>query len=513
MRLTRWLKTLGMAMLPLGAAHAAVYTCDSVACLGVAILAANSTVEPDSIELAPRRYVLASPATDDLPFGPTGFPVVTSTITIRGNNAILQRAFYGCSVSQPTQNPFRLFGISSRGRLILQDLTLTAGCALGFPGDERGIGGAGGAIINDGGFLSLTRVTLSGNKARAGGALFSTRGTVLSTATSIVNNEAEHSGGGVALEEASAVFNAAIVQSNLSSSGGGLSILRGETQFNGRVLANGSTHSGGGFMVRDGILRIRDSEVGANRTTGPSGAGVAMVAGTLQVTRTTISANFCPRCQGGGVAVRDLDTGLQSFIRQSTIYGNSAAREGGGISARQGLAEFGTAPLLRVENSTLGMNFADTGAAVHAEAVAGSTVATVALVNVTLARNFAYRRGDALAVAGDGTILVLNTIVSSESSSAAENCFPVAAAGFISTGHNLGEDTTCNLVSIGDLSGVAAGLFPYAETGAPGGGHFPLGAGSLAIDAGICGLGLELDQLGRPRDDGRCDMGAVESRK
>ena len=125
MRLTRWLKTLGMAMLPLGAAHAAVYTCDSVACLGVAILAANSTVEPDSIELAPRRYVLASPATDDLPFGPTGFPVVTSTITIRGNNAILQRAFYGCSVSQPTQNPFRLFGISSRGRLILQDLTLT----------------------------------------------------------------------------------------------------------------------------------------------------------------------------------------------------------------------------------------------------------------------------------------------------------------------------------------------------------------------------------------------------
>jgi hypothetical protein len=80
-----------------------------------AITAANGTPEPDTICLANNgNYVLNSDLGND-----TGLPLITSDITIEGNNATLAR-----DVVAPN---FRLIQVDDTGTLTLNDLTLSNG--------------------------------------------------------------------------------------------------------------------------------------------------------------------------------------------------------------------------------------------------------------------------------------------------------------------------------------------------------------------------------------------------
>src|SRR5918999_3903478 len=63
---------------------------------------------------------------EDTTYGPTGLPLVTSTVTIAGNNSTIER---GAGAPE-----FRLLAVGSGGHLALPDLTLTGG----IPFADRG---------------------------------------------------------------------------------------------------------------------------------------------------------------------------------------------------------------------------------------------------------------------------------------------------------------------------------------------------------------------------------------
>ena len=107
------------------------------------------------------------------------------------------------------------------------------------------------------------------------------------------------------------------------------------------------------------------------------------------------------------------------------------------------------------------------------------------------------------------------------------NCAIVSG---VSGGHNLEDTNTCGLTDSSDLPTTNPGLGSFVDSVAPGKGHFPLLAGSKAIDnAGIVKVDKgdphcnaspvvpSTDQLGNPSPvDGNgdgvrvCDIGAVE---
>ncbi len=127
-------------------------------------------------------YGLTSPApVEDLGFwfGPTGLPVVTSTIVVEGNGSTIQRAaaapaFRLIAVAGPAgQIPSTSPAYPRAGNLTLRNLTLTGGLARGGDGGDgevRGGGGGaglGGAILVQG-TLALEAVTITSCTAQGG---------------------------------------------------------------------------------------------------------------------------------------------------------------------------------------------------------------------------------------------------------------------------------------------------------------------------------------------------------
>jgi hypothetical protein len=129
---------------------------------------------PDTIVLATGAvYLVADP--HNFWFGPNGLPSVQSAITVEGRGARIERA---------SAVPFRFFHIGRdfdgssgesdmrTGTLVLRDLTLSNGFALGGSGASGlgaggGGGGLGGAFFNQG-VLTLERVTVVQNRAQGG---------------------------------------------------------------------------------------------------------------------------------------------------------------------------------------------------------------------------------------------------------------------------------------------------------------------------------------------------------
>ncbi|MEZ4324263.1 MAG: hypothetical protein R3B40_03530 [Polyangiales bacterium] len=142
--------------------------------LSEAICAANANPGPDVIVLADGAvYTLA--AAHNSWYGWNGLPIITSEITIDGR---------GARIVRDSVENFRFFVVSGpfgeaqaptvgqsapAGTLLLQDLTLVGGAAIGAPGrDGAGASaGLGGAVYNQG-TLVLRGVTIRDGVARGG---------------------------------------------------------------------------------------------------------------------------------------------------------------------------------------------------------------------------------------------------------------------------------------------------------------------------------------------------------
>ncbi len=170
------------------------------------------------------------------------------------------------TVRRDTGGDYRIFLVSSGTQVSISGMTISGGNV------SSGIGG-GGILIN-GGTLTITSSTISGNSADQGGGIFNQGGTLTITSSTISGNSANIGGG---------------VFSNTDLSGPKTTIT------NSTISGNTATSRGGGFFNFDGLSVIEHSTITNNTAPSGFGSGVASVGSTLtrtEVLSTIISANL-----------------------------------------------------------------------------------------------------------------------------------------------------------------------------------------------------------------------------
>src|SRR5208337_1430549 len=173
------------------------------------------------------------------------------------------------------RTPPRIFYISAAGNLTLQNLTVSGGYTTynggGIYNDGGAVtltndtlsgnstyGGSGGGIYNHGGAATLTNDTLYGNSAingGIGGGIYNYRGTVTLTNDTLSGNSAYYRvvgysttggiGGGIYNDGGTVTLTNDTVSGNLASDGGGIDNHSGTVTLTNDTLSNNSADYGG----------------------------------------------------------------------------------------------------------------------------------------------------------------------------------------------------------------------------------------------------------------------------
>ncbi len=398
--------------------------------LRAAIDAANErTGQPVRIEIAPGTYELTRCGSDDTNAGgdldiTTG---VSVSLVANGPGVVIQQT---CADE-------RLLERHGAGALSVSGVTLRGGST---PADGGGIRAEN---------LSLTEVTLTGNRARNGGAVAA--GTLVAERLTVTQNSASERGGGVFVS----------TQATVARS----------------TIGNNGAASGGGIVV-DGTLQISESRITANGASRPvlfprfysqptSGGGIH--ARALRGDRITVDNNALPSCivptgvnQGAGIWADSVS------LTNSTITGNGSGSCIGSQSMVAGAAIRATSVTL--EHVTIADNSP------------GSAIATQSLVS--------HR---SLVVGPYGGTLCTG-VVQSDSS------------------YNRLGDGSCGTPGLGDTQGSKILLAPLADNGGPVPTRLPHLASELVHQIPLADCPVRVDARGTARPAGAaCDIGAVEA--
>ncbi|WP_329110160.1 hypothetical protein OG792_14775 [Micromonospora sp. NBC_01699] len=300
----------------------------------------------------------------------SGLPVIYQPINIAGEGATIIR--------DAKAEEFRFFTVRNGGELKLTDLTLANGRAANGGSislDHGGTAvveritvaesaalapeGGGGGIFNDG-HLTVVGSTFVDNSAagwagRGGGLL---NGGVLTVKGSeFTNNRANGFGGGFANYQGAADISESTLNHNTAGEGGGIASFAARTKvWDTRVTAN-TARVGGGVANKDATITLRNMTISHNRSE-VTGGGISSVQGLLTVDDSTVVDNTTagdgggifaeksnvlvrysessrntatgPESKGGGVSV----VGGQVSLFNSRVTGNGAAREPGGVAAK-----------------------------------------------------------------------------------------------------------------------------------------------------------------------------------
>lgn len=350
-----------------------------------------------------------APSADSISFsfaGATTITLTTAELLITDSVVITGTGVKVLTVARDALAPqFRIFDVNGPGviNVAISGMTITGGDTAGNAPSE-----SGGGTKGDGGGLLM----------------FNDNITLESVA--IVNNKSGAEGGGIG-----------VASVNNANGGGGTLTVRNST-ISGNS-ANG-VPPGGSF--------------------GGGGGGIYFAnGGTLLMENSTVSGNSSTNWIGGGFYLYG-NAGIANYtIRNSTISGNTASGNGGGIL----FYTYGDNPVhsLTVQNSTIAGNSAG---AIGGGISRRGTLGTVTLLSTIVADNFAAFSSD---LEGD------------------------FVADF-----NLVEDPTgATLNGANNVVGVDPMLLPLADNGGPTLTH-KLGATSPAIDAGSNSKLFSTDQRG-----------------
>jgi hypothetical protein len=384
--------------------------------------------------------------------------------------------------------------------------------------------------------LRLNDVAIVSNQASFGGGLFLKYTGVnfvesvdLENVTIRANVATTAGGGGINTvfggTESDFLLNNSQVYSNTAFQGGGLEFNGSASSFSSLridhtdIYSNTAAGHGGGINNAIGSasspLLIFNSHLHNNDA--PLGGGMDIM-GRSAISQTTVDQNTAG-LQGGGLFIED---GARFDIVQSTINANRAAT-GGGIY----MTRFGLSPaVVTMTNSTVSGNTASRdGGGLYAN------LGTISLFNDTVAFNqVAVPNGDPYAGIGGGVYISPTATFNSQSSIYAGNTHGYGASAPVpddcvalmhSLGYNLIQDeTNCVLThSPGNIAFQDPLLGPLQFNGGPTRTH-ALWSGSPAIDAAETGTPGCTDSIGAPlnvdqRDFARphgahCDIGAFE---
>ena len=308
-----------------------------------------------------------------------------------------------------------------------------------------------GGGIYDGGTLTVSNCTVSGNTAGGSAGGICSAGTLTVTDSTIDGNASqEGDGGGIEVNtDAMATITGCTIQGNsaLPSSPGQPSV--------GGGVAN---DSGSTMIIIDSIIG-GDQAGQANKSVTDGGGVYNGGQCTLLITGSTVEGNMVTGSGGNGGGIQN-DTDGKLTVTDSTIAGNSATGLGGGLQSS------GTAAI--VTNCTIAGNSAEFGGGIETETI-------VTVFDSTIAYNGTMDSGGGLLVDSGASATLDNTIVAQNSTiSVLATSSPtpddIANEGTLSGSFNLiGDGGSGGLTNInGNQVGVASpGLGPLANNGGP----------------------------------------------
>jgi hypothetical protein len=370
--------------------------------------------------------------------------------------------------------------------------------------------GSGSASTSVGGLVSDNTAGNGG-----GGGIFltvSAQDTGAASATvsgAFSGNTTTGSGGGISATASSSGLGAASITVASATAGGNTASFFGGGIFArltggdagpATLTVNTSTFSGNNASEGGGLYA-------AVNTSGPShraSAGVTLNGSTVSGNRAGSGAGLFFDLASGG-----LGGTAQAAVNTSTINGNNATGDGGGIFVRE-QDTAATATTLTVTNSTVYANQgANGGGLVDSSASLVNTASGVTLMSDTVAYNIASSSGGGLdAVAGPFT--VRSSIIASNTAGAGAD----AAGTFRSADHNLvGQGTGSSGWGATDLTGTAAAPLDahFGDFASAGG---PTRTLALLGDSPAVGngdpAGPTTDQRGVTRSRTAPTIGAVE---
>jgi hypothetical protein len=315
----------------------AITTANTDTNTGGCIQLPTATVGADTIVLQ-AGSVHTLTAVNNRTYSASGLPVVSSEITLEGNNSTITR-----DSGAPR---FQLLAVGSGGQFVLKNTTLSGGL---LPTTTRY--SSGGGLANRGGQVTLEKCTVTGNSVfRLGGGVYNRLGT-LSLIDSVVSGNSAGLGGGAANYSGTLILTNSTVSGNTASFGGRVQSFdlfpfpSALILINSAVTGNLARASGGGIDNSDSTLTMTNSTVSGN-TAAYGGGGIDNFRATITVTNSTVSGNSA-RFNGGGV----FNYSSTATLLNSTLSANSAARAGGGVYNRdaslillRGLLSGNTAP-------------------------------------------------------------------------------------------------------------------------------------------------------------------------
>ena len=161
--------------------------------------------------------------------------------------------------------------LTKRGEGGGQVITVRSGATLNLTGGtlKGGWGGAGGALVNEGGTVTMTSVTCSNNVAddRGGGICNREGGTLTMTDCSITNNlsndkSGAKGGGGLFNEEgATAVLAGVTIMGNTAKLCGGGICNFGTLTIDGCTIQNNKANTEGGGIWQEGTLNMKGANI------------------------------------------------------------------------------------------------------------------------------------------------------------------------------------------------------------------------------------------------------------
>jgi len=407
-------------------------------------------------------------------------------------------------------NGERHFNVPLGPKLILRDIRLT--------GNSTGGGIQTGSILPEISTVSLVNTEISGINSGGSGAIYSSGSQIYLHNSSVQGNQIA----GIHVEDGSLIIQDSDITQNFGNSGGGIRLVSSEGIIRrSDISGNRAIFSGGGLGLYDSNLTLIDTTVSNNTALSTSGGGIeAQLNSSVTISNSSITGNTAALL-GGGVLVQGADespfgvdiSGLT--IIRSLISDNHSVNAGGGISLFDARAD--------VDNSTISGNISQTDGG-------GLRVSrsSLSMINSTISGNDSVSRGGGIAARSSSDLTLRNTIVVDNDSDGPGAEISGSGSTTIFGARNLfGDDrhTTAQALYfveefIQNFSIIATSdslqstessklILPLSNNGGSTHTH-SLPASSLAVDSGESAVCFDIDQRGRSRSDGKCDIGALE---